>query len=63
MAVVWTCLLFIISGQNHLARHSEGGGGERKKKRQTEEQIGRQHQVIHTLKFAKSQRAMENREK
>ena len=61
MAVVWTCLLFIISGQNHLARHNERGGGE--KTRQTEEEIGRQHLVIDTLKFAKSQRAMENREK
>ena len=24
-AVVWTCLLFIRSGQNHLVRHSERG--------------------------------------
>ena len=40
MAVVWTCLLFIISGQNHLARHIERG----KKTRQTEEEVGRQHQ-------------------
>ena len=24
-AVVWSCLLFIRSGQNHLARHSERG--------------------------------------
>ena len=24
-AVVWSCLPFIRSGQNHLARHSEGG--------------------------------------
>ena len=38
--VVWTCLLFIRSGQNHLARHSERG----KKARQTEEEVGRQHQ-------------------
>ena len=36
-AVVWTCLLFIRSGQNHLARHSEKG----KKTRQTEEEVGR----------------------
>ena len=39
-AVVWTCLPFIRSGQNHLARHSE----RRKKSRQTEEEVGRQHQ-------------------
>ena len=39
-AVVSTCLPFIRSGQNHLARHSERG----KKTRQTEEEVGRQHQ-------------------
>ena len=39
-AVVWTCLPFIRSVQNHLARHSERG----KKTRQTEEEVGRQHQ-------------------
>ena len=39
-AVVWTCLPFIRSGQNHLARHSERG----KKTRQTEKKVGRQHQ-------------------
>ena len=38
-AGVWTCLLFIRSGQNHLARHSERG----KKTRQTEEEVVRQH--------------------
>ena len=38
-AVVWTRLLFIRSGQNLLARHSERG----KKTRQTEEEVGRQH--------------------
>ena len=40
IAVVWSCLPFIRSGQNHLARHSERG----KKTRQTEEEVGRQHQ-------------------
>ena len=35
-AVVWSCLPFIRSGQNHLARHSERG----KKTRQTEEGSG-----------------------
>ena len=39
-AVVWSCLPFIRSGQNHLARHSERG----KKTRQTEEEVGRRHQ-------------------
>ena len=39
-AVVWSCLPFIRSGQNHLARHSEMG----KKTRQAEEELGRQHQ-------------------
>ena len=41
-AVVWTCLPFFRSGQNHLARHSERV----KKTRQTKEQVGRQHQGI-----------------
>ena len=40
IAVVWSCLPFIRSGQNHLARASETG----KKTRQTEEEVGRQHQ-------------------
>ena len=40
-AVVWSCLPFIRSGQNHLIRHSERG----KKTRQTEEEVGRQHQA------------------
>ena len=39
-AVVWTCLPFIRSGQNYLARHSERG----KKTRQAEEEVRRQHQ-------------------
>ena len=39
-AVVWPCLPFIRSGQNHLAKHSERG----KKTRQTEEEVERQHQ-------------------
>ena len=38
--VVWSCLPFIRSGPNHLARHSERG----KKTRQTYEEVGRQHQ-------------------
>ena len=39
--MVQTRLLFIRSGQNHLARHSERG----KKTMQAEEEVGRQHQV------------------
>ena len=39
-AVVWSCLPFIRSGENHLARHNERG----KKTRQTEEEVGRQDQ-------------------
>ena len=39
-AVVWSCLPFIRSGQNHFARHSERG----KKTRQTEDDVGRQRQ-------------------
>ena len=35
--MVWTCLPFIRSGQNHPARHSEGG----KKTRQTEKEVGK----------------------
>ena len=56
--VVWTCLPFIRSAQNHFARHRERGN----KTRQTEEEVGRQHQGMGTcLEFAKSQRAVENR--
>ena len=38
--VVWTYLLFIRCGENHLARHSE----REKKTRQAEEDVGRQYQ-------------------
>ena len=44
-AFVWSCLPFITSCQNHLARHSERG----KKTRQTEEDVGRQHQGMDRL--------------
>ena len=40
------------------ARHSERG----KKTRHTEEEVGRQHQGMDRLSFAKSQRAVENKE-
>ena len=59
IAVVWTCLPFIRSGQNHLASHSERG----KKTRQTEEEVEIQHQGMDSLEFAKYPRAVKNREK
>ena len=40
--MVWSCLLFIRCGKNHLARYSE----RRKKTRQAEEEVGRQPQGI-----------------
>ena len=57
--VVWTCFPFNRSGQNHLARHSERG----KKTRQTEIEVERQQREWTGLGFAKSHRAVENREK
>ena len=57
--MVWSCLPFVRSGQNHLARHRERG----KKTRQTEEEVGRQHQGMDRPEFGKSQRAVENRGK
>ena len=39
-AVVWSCLMFIRPGQNHLARHNE----RERKTQQIEEEVGRQHQ-------------------
>ena len=59
-AVVWSCLPLIRSGQNHLARHSEMG----KKTRQTEEEVCEDNIREWTgLEFAKSQWAVENRDK
>ena len=58
-AVVWSCLLFIKSGQNHLARHSETG----KKTRQTEEDVGRQHQGMDRPGVRKVPRALKNTRK
>ena len=40
--MVWSCLPFIRTDQNHLVRHSE----REKKTRQTEEEVGRQHQEM-----------------
>ena len=44
-AVVWSCLPFTKSGQNHLARHSERA----KKTRQAKEEVGRQHKGMDRL--------------
>ena len=53
--VAWTCLPFIRSGQNHLARHSERG----KKTRQTTTKKRWEDNIREWtgLEFAKSQRA------
>ena len=49
--MVWSCLLFIRFGQNHLARHSE----RRKKTRQTEKKRWADNiKEWAGLKFAKS---------
>ena len=57
--MVWLSLLFIRSGHNHLARHSERG----KKTRQTEEEWEDNLREWTGLEFFKSQRAVENRGK
>ena len=57
--MVWPHLPFIRSGQNHLARQSERA----KKTRQTEEEWGGIIREWTGLEFAKSKKAVENREK
>ena len=57
--MVWTCLLFIRSGKNHLARHSERGKGQGRQRKRWEDNI----REWPGLEFAKSQGAVENREK
>ena len=56
--LVWTCLPFIRSGHNHLARHSERGKKTRQKEKEVEDNI----RDWAGLEFAKSQIAVENRE-
>ena len=51
LVVIWSCLPFIRSGRNHLARHSERG----KKTRQTEEEVGRKHQGMDSSADLKGQ--------
>ena len=58
-AVVWSCLPFIRSGQNHLARHSERGIRQGRQKKRWEDSI----REWTGLEFAKSQRSVENRAK
>ena len=57
--VVWSCLSFIRSGQNHLARHSERERRQGRQRKRWEDNIRKWtgHE------FAKSYRAVENREK
>ena len=43
--VVWSCILFIRSIQNHVARHRERG----KETRHTEKEVGRQNQGMDRL--------------
>ena len=57
--MVWSCLAFIRSGQNHLARHSERGQKEGRQRKRWEDNI----REWTGLEFAMSQRAVENREK
>ena len=58
-AVVWSCLPFIRSCQNHFSRHSERG----KKTRQTEKRWEDNIREWTGLEFGKSKRAVENRER
>ena len=58
-AVVWTCLPFIRSCQNHLARHLGRG----KKTRQTRKRLEDNTRKWTGLEFVMSKRAVENREK
>ena len=55
-AVVWSCFPFIRSGQNHLARHSEGGGRQGRQRKRWEDNIGEWT----GLEFGRSQKAVEN---
>ena len=57
--VVWTCLPFIRSGQNRLARQSERGKKQGRQKKRWEDNI----REWTGLALARSQRAVEKREK
>ena len=58
--MVQSCLPFIRSGQNHLARHSEGEEDKADRRLKWWEDTIREWTG---LDFAKSKRAVENREK
>ena len=57
--MVWTCLPFVRSGQNHLARHSERGKRQGRQRKRWEDNI----REWTGLEFGRSQKAVENREK
>ena len=57
--MVWTCLPFIRSGQNHLAWHSERGKKKGRQRKRWEDSI----REWTGQELAKSRRAVENREK
>ena len=58
-AVVWSCLPFIRSVQNHFARHSERARRQGRQRKRWEDNI----RDWTGLEFAKFQRAVENKEK
>ena len=58
-AVIWSCLPFIRSGQNHLARHSERARRQGRQRKRWEDNI----REWTGLEFGKSQRAVQNMEK
>ena len=66
--MIWSCLPFIRSRQNHLARHSEGGRRHGRQKKRWEDSIREWTGLEFAkrewtgLEFAKSQRAVGNRE-
>ena len=55
--VVWTCLPFISSGQNHLQGTVKGGRRQGRQRKRCEDNI----REWTGLEFGKSQRAVENR--
>ena len=57
--MAWSCLPFIRSDQNHLARHSERGKKTGRQKKRWEHNI----RECTGVEFAKSYRTVENTEK
>ena len=57
--MIWTCLLFIRSGQNHVIMHMKGGRRPGRQKKRWDDNIGEWTGV----ELTKSQRAVKNREK